>query len=58
MTSTFAQIAAVVAGVALIATGLIVFPNGFKGLSKGLAVTISLAVVAAVLMTAARSFGP
>ena len=58
MTSTFAQIAAVGAGVAIIATGLIVFPNGFKGLSKGLAVTISLGVVAALLMTVARGFGP
>jgi hypothetical protein len=59
MTSATSQIAAVAAGLALLATGFIVFPrNGMKGLAKGVAVTVSLAVVAAVLITAARSFGP
>jgi hypothetical protein len=50
---------AVVAGLAILATGLIVFPSaGMRGLAKGLAVTVSLAVIAAFLITAARSFGP
>ena len=59
MTSTLFQFVAVVAGVAILATGLIVFPRaGMRGLAKGLAVTVSLAVIAAFLITAARSFGP
>ena len=59
MSSTVVQIAVLVAGLALLATGLIVFPReGTKGLAKGLALTISLAVFAAFLITAARSFGP
>ena len=59
MTSTLFQFVAVVAGVAILATGLIVFPRaGIRGLAKGLAVTVSLAVIAAFLITAARSFGP
>jgi len=59
MTSATSQIAAVASGLALIATTLIVFPrSGLKGLAKGVAVTVSLAVVAAILMAVARSFGP
>jgi hypothetical protein len=59
MSSTVVHIAAVIAGMAIFTTGLIVFPRpGLKGLAKGLAVAISLAVVAAFLITAARSFGP
>jgi hypothetical protein len=59
MSSTAFQIAALVAGIAIFATGFIVFPReGMKGLAKGLALTISLAVIAAFLITAARSFGP
>jgi hypothetical protein len=59
MPSTVFQIASVVAGLALLATGFIVFPRGgMKGLAKGLAVTVSLAVIAAFLITAVRSFGP
>ena len=59
MSSTVIHIAAVMAGLALVATGFVVFPrSGMKGLAKGLSVAISLAVVAAVLITAARSFGP
>ena len=59
MTSATSQIAAVASGLALIATTFIVFPrSGLKGLAKGIAVTVSLAVVAAILMAAARSFGP
>jgi hypothetical protein len=49
----------VVAGIAILATGLTIFPRaGMKGLAKGLAVTVSLAVIAAFLIRAARSFGP
>jgi hypothetical protein len=59
MSSTVAYVAAAVAVLALFATGFIVFPKrGLKGLSNGLAVTVSLAVVAAFLIAAARSFGP
>src|SRR6267142_6313349 len=55
MTSTLFQFVAVVAGVAILATGLIVFPRaGMRGLAKGLAVTVSLAVITAFLITAAR----
>ena len=58
MTSATSQITAIAAGLALFATAFIVFPqNGLKGLAKGVAVTVSLAVVAAILMAAARSFG-
>lgn len=47
-----------IAGLALIATWLILFPLGVvRGLAKALAVTTSLAVVAAILITAARAFG-
>jgi hypothetical protein len=59
MPTTLFHFVAVVAGLAILATGLIVFPKaGMKGLAKGLAVTVSLAVIAAFLITAARSFGP
>jgi hypothetical protein len=59
MSSAVFQIATVVAGLALFATGLIVFPKrGVKGLAKGLAITVSLAIIAAFLITAARSFSP
>jgi len=57
MTSATSQIAAIASGLAFIAT--VVFPrDGLKGLAKGVAVTVSLAVLAAILMAAARSFGP
>jgi hypothetical protein len=56
MSSTVAHVAAAVAVLALFAAGFIVFPKeGMKGLSNGLAVTISLA---AFLIAAARNFGP
>jgi hypothetical protein len=60
MSGTVVQIAALVAGLALfVATGFIVFPReGMKGLAKGLALSVSLAIFAAFLITAARSFGP
>jgi hypothetical protein len=58
MSSIVSRIAVAVA-VALIAFGLGLFPKeGMKGLAKGLAVTISLVVIAAFLITAARSTGP
>ena len=59
MTSATSQIAAIASGLALIAITFIVFPrDGLKGLAKGVAITVSLAIVAAILMAAARSFGP
>jgi hypothetical protein len=59
MSSTVFQIAAVVAGLALLANGFIAFPReGMKGLAKGLALTVSLAVIAAFLITANRGFVP
>lgn len=58
MSHTLSQIASVVAGVALLTTGFVVFPENYtKGLAKGMAVSVSLAVLAAVLMTAVRNFG-
>ena len=57
MSSIAAHIAATAAALALFATGFIVFPRlGMRGLAKGIAVTVSLAVLAAVLISAARSF--
>jgi hypothetical protein len=60
MSSTVFQIASVVAGLALLATNYMVFyifsPEK-KGL-KGLAVTVSLGLIAAFLLTAARNFSP
>jgi hypothetical protein len=59
MSSTVFQITAAVAGLALLATGFIAFPNeGMKGLAKSLAITVSLAAFAALLITASRAFGP
>jgi hypothetical protein len=59
VSSALFHFVAVVAGLGILATGLIVFPRAdMKGLAKGLAVTISLAVIAAFLIAAARSFGP
>jgi hypothetical protein len=50
---------AVIAGLAILATGFIVFPRaGMKGLAKALAITTSLAVGAAFLITAAHTLGP
>jgi hypothetical protein len=58
MSSTVFQIASIVAGLALLATQIFAVPrNGIKGLVKGIAVTVSLAIFAACLMTAIRSFG-
>jgi len=50
---------AVIAGPTILATGLIIFPRaGMKGLVKALAITTSLGVVAAFLITAAHTVGP
>ncbi len=58
MSSGLSQIAAVVAGLALFTTGFIVFPKNYtRSLAKGLAVSVSLAVLAAVLITVARNLG-
>jgi hypothetical protein len=58
MSSTVVHIAAVIAAL-LIGISSYYFPGpGLKGLAIGLSVAISLAVVAAFLITAARSFGP
>lgn len=58
MSSSLSQIAAIVAGLALLATGFTVFSrSATRGLVKSLAVSISLAVLAAVLITFARNLG-
>ena len=58
MSHTVSQIAATVAGVALLTTGFVVFPNNYtKSLAKGVAVSVSLAVFAAVLISVARNYG-
>ena len=54
------HIAAAIAGLAILSleTNLALFPQrGMKGLAKNLAVSISLAVGAALLIAAARNFG-
>ena len=57
ITSATSQIAAIAAGLDPLRPRFFSFPrDGSKGLSKGVAVTVSLAVVAAILMAAARSF--
>jgi hypothetical protein len=62
MSSTVFQIVSVVAGLTLLATYYVIywiFPTGgkMKHLAQGLAATVTLAVIAAVLLAAARSFG-
>ena len=58
VSSSLPQIAAIVAGLALLATGFTVFSrSATRGLVKSLAVSISLAVLAAVLITFARNLG-
>jgi hypothetical protein len=63
MSSTVFQIVSVVAGLTLLATYYVIwwiFPIGgkMKHLGQGLGVTVTLAIVAAFLLAAARSFGP
>ncbi|WP_234685770.1 hypothetical protein [Bradyrhizobium monzae] len=58
MSSALSQLAAVVAGLALVTTGFILYPENFtRGLAKGLTVSVSLAVLAAVLISVARNLG-
>jgi hypothetical protein len=59
VSSTLSQIATVVAGLALFITGLVFFfpePNA-RGLMKNMTVSVSLAVLAAVLIGVARNLG-
>ncbi|UFZ04075.1 hypothetical protein LQG66_33605 [Bradyrhizobium ontarionense] len=59
MSSAAFRMALILAGLALFATNFAVFPGGrMTGLAKGLALSVSLAVLAALLITAVRSFGP
>lgn len=58
VSSILSQIAAVMAGLTLVTTGFIVFPeNHTRSLAKGLAVSVSLALLAAVLISVARNAG-
>jgi hypothetical protein len=61
MSQTLSQIASVMAGVALLASAFTVFvylpEKHAKSLTKGMALSVSLAVFAAVLITAVRNFG-
>ena len=58
VSSSLSQIAAIVAGLALLATGFTVFSrSATRSLVKSLAVSISLAVLAAVLITVAHNLG-
>ena len=58
VSSALSQIASAVAGLALVTTGLIVFPENYtRSLAKGLAVSVSLAILAAVLISVARNLG-
>ncbi|WP_441234069.1 hypothetical protein [Bradyrhizobium sp. 930_D9_N1_4] len=54
MSHILSQIASVVAGVALLTTGFVVFP---RNTTKSLTVSVSLAVLAVVLITALRNYG-
>jgi hypothetical protein len=54
MASTFTDIAAGTAGLAIIVTG---FTVSRRGLLPGLAAAVAFGVVAALLITAVRSFG-
>jgi hypothetical protein len=54
MTSTFTHIAAVVAGLAIVATAFTVMP---RSLVKGTAAAVALGVAAALLITAVRAYG-
>jgi hypothetical protein len=58
VSSSLSQIAAVVAGLALLVTGFVVFSkSATRSLAKSLAVSVSLAVLAAVLISVARNLG-
>ncbi|MBW7971429.1 hypothetical protein [Bradyrhizobium sp. BR 10289] len=58
MAHILSQIAAAAAGVALLTTGLVVLPGSrTKSLARNMALSVSLAMLAAVLITAIRNFG-
>lgn len=57
MSHTLSQIASVLAGLALLVNGFIIFPQGsMKSLAKSVAVSMSLAVFAIALIAAVRSY--
>ncbi|MDB5615790.1 hypothetical protein [Tardiphaga sp.] len=56
MTSTLAQIAATLAGLAICATAFIVIVTPRSPL-KGVSIAVAFGIVAALLITAARNFG-
>jgi hypothetical protein len=63
MSPTVFQIVSVVAGLTLLSTYYVIcwiFPIGgkMKHLAQSLAVTVTLAMIAAFLLAAARTFGP
>jgi LDH2 family malate/lactate/ureidoglycolate dehydrogenase len=56
--SVLSHIAAVIAGLALVTTGTVVFPESrTRGLAKGLAFSVMLTMLAAALIGFARNFG-
>jgi hypothetical protein len=58
VSSVLSQIAAVIAGLALVMTSIIAFPENYiRSLTKGLALSAMLAVLAAVLISVARHLG-
>jgi len=58
VSSALSQIAAVAGGLALITTAFIVYPENYtRSLARGVAVSVSLAVLAAVLINLARNLG-
>ena len=58
MSSALSQITAIVAGLALVTTSFIVYPENYtRSLAKGLTVSVSLAVLAAILISVARNLG-
>jgi hypothetical protein len=54
---TFTHVAAVVAGLAIIATGFVAPVQMNKSLLNGMALAVALAVAAALLIAAVRHFG-
>ena len=56
MTSTLTHVAAAVAGMAVLATTLIL-PGTSRGLRNGLIVAVALGVTAALLISVVRQFG-
>jgi hypothetical protein len=58
LSHTLSQIASVVAGLALLSAIFVMYPEDrIKSLAKGMAISVSLAVLAAVLITAVRNYG-